>query len=199
MPLELGTASLRGIFLGDKMRIHAMCDLETVDNRPSAAILQVGIVKFTSKEILEKFKLDIYVPTQLELGRTMNFDTICWWAGQKHMKETFDKCNNPDTSVTPSLAAMQMVNFFLNDGKEMAVWSNGVDFDTVILESYFETFGHKAPWKFWNKRCYKTIKRMFNVEGNLKREGTHHTAIDDAIHQTKGIQAFLQKYPQLDC
>jgi inhibitor of KinA sporulation pathway (predicted exonuclease) len=45
----------------------------------------------------------------------------------------------------------------------------------------------QAPWKFYNDRCYRTLKAMYPHIKMPKRTGTHHNALDDAISQVNHL------------
>ena len=81
-----------------------MIDLETLDTRPSAVVFQVGVLVFQDilggdtrgNLILEKkiFHLDIL--EQIMAGRTVDQDTVLWWAEQnldssKYVKRKHNK------------------------------------------------------------------------------------------------------------
>ena len=62
------------------------------------------------------------------------------------------------------------------------MWGNGATFDNVILANAYRGAGLPVPWKFWNDKCYRTIKGFF-PQIKLQRIGTHHNAQDDAESQ----------------
>jgi len=68
------------------------------------------------------------------------------------------------------------------------VWGNGANFDVAILDNIF---GYEDPWEFWNVRDMRTLVWIASAIGfdkeSIEREGTHHSAIDDAVHQAKVI------------
>ena len=73
------------------------------------------------------------------------------------------------------------------------IWGNGAAFDNVVLASAFRATGMQVPWAFWNDRCYRTVKSLFsNVK--LKRSGTHHNALDDAVTQAKHLLEIAEHY-----
>ena len=56
-------------------------------------------------------------------------------------------------------------------------------------DAYDRAMRHR-PWKFWNDRCYRTIKSM-HPEVPMPRTGTHHNALDDAKTQALHLMAIL--------
>ena len=67
-----------------------MIDIETLATTPDAAILTVGAVKFNpfgddrdkSTRKAETFYKRIDLDSNIELGRTINEDTLRWWCDQ---------------------------------------------------------------------------------------------------------------------
>jgi exodeoxyribonuclease VIII len=73
---------------------------------------------------------------------------------------------------------------------QVKLWGNGANFDNVILVNAYRRTGIKAPWQFYNDRCYRTIKSMFKrIE--MERSGTHHNALDDAKSQADHLVRIL--------
>lgn len=67
--------------------------------------------------------------------------------------------------------------------KDMRPYGNGASFDLSILKAAYDAVGLKAPWKFWDERCYRTIKNDYSQIEPDERAGTHHNALDDAKFQ----------------
>jgi inhibitor of KinA sporulation pathway (predicted exonuclease) len=80
------------------------------------------------------------------------------------------------------------------DLSRAAVWGNGVDFDQVLLKNAYAAVGADAPWKYFNQYCFRTLKNMFPPKMPVQRQGTHHSALDDAVHQTRVVQQILRDY-----
>ena len=67
----------------------------------------------------------------------------------------------------------------------------GAGFDNVIIENAYKAVGMKRPWTPWDDRCYRTIKDMVHITED-EREGSHHNALDDAIHQANHLIKILR-------
>ena len=50
--------------------------------------------------------------------------------------------------------------------------------------------GGKAPWTFWQERDLRTLKGL-SPDLRIERSGTHHNALDDALHQARLVQHIL--------
>ncbi len=181
----------------------AMVDIETLDTRPSAVVLSIGVVLFNRREqtvpmkkLNLKFGKKEFRDEQILMGRTVDKDTVLWWKKQEPAAKKLFKEANVE-SVTD---ALQKLTEFLTQGEtNFLVWGNGASFDNTIVVSLYESFGMEAPWKFWNDRCFRTFK---GEHGHIARPptmfaGIKHDALDDARQQALYLQAIyaeLQKY-----
>lgn len=180
----------------------AMVDIETLDTRPSAVVISIGVVLFNRrepkvkmKELNLKFGKKEFRDEQIMMGRTVDKETVAWWKGQEpDAKRIFKQAN-----VTSMEDALNKLTAFLTQGDtNYLIWGNGSDFDNTIITSLYESFGMQAPWKFWNNRCFRTFK---GEHGHITRppefQGVKHDAVDDARQQARYLQAIyaeLQKY-----
>lgn len=180
----------------------AMADIETLDTRPSAVVISIGVVLFNRrepkvkmKELNLKFGKKEFRDEQIMMGRTVDKETVAWWKGQEpDAKRIFKQAN-----VTSMEDALNKLTAFLTQGDtNYLIWGNGSDFDNTIITSLYESFGMQAPWKFWNNRCFRTFK---GEHGHITRppefQGVKHDAVDDARQQALYLQAIyaeLQKY-----
>ncbi|WP_394131944.1 3'-5' exonuclease [Marinobacter nauticus] len=180
----------------------AMADIETLDTRPSAVVISIGVVLFNRrepkvkmKELNLKFGKKEFRDEQIMMGRTVDKETVAWWKGQEpDAKRIFKQAN-----VTSMEDALNKLTAFLTQGDtNYLIWGNGSDFDNTIITSLYESFGMQAPWKFWNNRCFRTFK---GEHGHITRppefQGVKHDAVDDARQQARYLQAIyaeLQKY-----
>lgn len=167
---------------------HIMLDLETLDTATSAAILSIGAVKFdpnTESAIGEKFYLAVDVQSNIDAGRTVSGDTLNWWMGQDDSARAVFK-DSQRVLLPEALEAF--AGFF--DRPDYQVWGNGSDFDNAIVIHAFKQQGWKLPWKFFNNRCYRTLKNLPGVPKMAPFEGKHN-ALLDAWAQALHLQTFF--------
>lgn len=173
-------------------RKHFMIDLETMGLKPTSAIVSIGVVHFNQTEILDQFHQPIQLQSCLDVGMTQDASTVSWWAGQSaEARASWD--NDDAVPVTEGL--MRLVEFLRKHAsdKSCCPWGNGSDFDNVLLVNAFDKIGADAPWKFYNHHCFRTMKNVFPVP-DVPRTGTYHSAIDDALTQTKHLHRILSQY-----
>ncbi len=166
-----------------------MIDIETLGTTYGCAVLSIGAVRFdrNTGEIGDKF----YASMGQEAKRYGHASpsTLDWWEQQspEAKQAAFGGADDP-VDVAEGLSS------WIN-GNDL-VWGNGSIFDIIILESWFESLasvGATVSWKFWNVRDVRTVVDLspLNVKDFI-REGVHHNALDDAIHQAKYVSAMIQ-------
>lgn len=167
--------------------LDVMVDLETMGRGPGCAIVAIGAVQFDLRkgEIGDQFYATIDLESCVKQGLTLDPDTIMWWMGQG------DEARKALTRNTmPLPIALDAFTLFLQGCgalNEIKVWGNGPSFDNAILSRAYEVCGIEQPWKFWNDRCFRTLRAMFPSVEPDKREGVHHNALDDALYQVEHL------------
>lgn len=163
-----------------------MIDIETMGKRPNAPVLSIGSVMFNREtgELGKQFYAAVDPVDALRHGKP-DGDTLKWWMSQS------DAARNAAMAGTMSLkeALMGLSRATDRDWKDVKVWGNGPSFDMTILEyAYHSAMGALAPWRFWNVCCCRTVAVMSGRRPpQIGGEGTHHNALDDAIHQAKWV------------
>lgn len=165
--------------------IQVMVDLETMSQKSNAAIASIGAVKIQDGLIIDKFYCTVDIKSCKEIGLNIQKETVEWWSKQ-----------NPE-----ALAELRKNNISIQDAlsdfrewygkKSLWTWSNGAGFDNVILENAYRAIGEDTPWKFYDSRCYRTVKAIINLPED-ERQGTHHNALDDAVHQARHLIRILE-------
>jgi len=161
-----------------------MIDLETMGSGSNAAIVAIGAVKFDKRGTREIFYKTIKLESSVSFGLDIDADTVMWWLKQN------DEARRALTEEEGETLNFALSCFNTWVGDDPIVWGNGSDFDNVILaNAYKKTAVQKElPWKFWNNRCYRTMKSLYR-DVKMERKGTHHNALDDAISQAEHLIA----------
>lgn len=167
-----------------------MVDLETLGTLPGYKIMTIGVNVFNAhNHSVDTFY--IKVDRENQYGLKESEETITWWDTQSDEAKA-------EMFGTDGRSDLKSALLFLNDfirmysntdekGKSDAVvLGNGSDFDNAFLQVAYKACKLKQPWEFYNNRCYRTIKSMA-PHIKMKRTGTHHNALDDAISQTKHL------------
>lgn len=173
-----------------------MCDLETLGNKPNAAIASIGVRLFNVKT-LEKgpsFYEVINVEDSVRQGLQIDASTVVWWLRQSDQARAMFINNNKAGDLIDVLSNLS--DFLIeNASKDVRIWGNGAAFDNVILKNAYDCTEMDAPWKYNRDMCYRTLKNMFPKVKAPKREGTYHNALDDADYQTDHLFAIMKSLP----
>jgi exodeoxyribonuclease VIII len=165
---------------------QVMLDLETMSTESNAAICSIGAVKFTADlGIVDTFYCTVDASDCKKHGLNISASTVEWWSRQDIKVLAALRENN-----VPLIEALVKFSQWYK-GKSLLTWGNGAGFDNVIIENAYKAVGMKRPWTPWDDRCYRTIKDMVHITED-EREGSHHNALDDAIHQANHLIKILR-------
>lgn len=172
-----------------------MLDIETPDNKPGSAILSIGAVFFDldTGETGEEFFARVDLQSCLDIGLTVNADTLKWWMGQSKEAQEMAFGKKDEKGDDISYALTKLYSFLGGQKHDNRIWGNGATFDNVIVETAWrKVYPADELWKFWNSRDVRTIvdlgeRRGLNFKKTLPFVGVPHDPIDDAKHQIKYI------------
>lgn len=165
-----------------------MLDLETLDTRPSAVIVSIGAVEFDTNgpNPLREFYRVLQLPPQLSRGRTECPETLAWWSRQSEDARSVFTA----PAVAPVIALQDFAVFWSGCDR---LWSNGANFDGVLLTSLYQSFGMGVPWKFWQERCYRTLVDTYHRMNRTRptKSAPAHNALEDAVAQAQKAATML--------
>lgn len=172
--------------------VDVMLDIETLGTRPGFIVLTVGAVAFdfdTGSEV-SSFQANISIKDSQDRGLLIDADTLRWWLEQD--KGAFDMAFLSKEKINLADAASSFSDWFSSvcDG---TIWAQGMDFDMPIWGHAMEAAGVERPWPF--RACRDTRSAYHATRFNpksVKRHGTHHSAIDDARHQIRCLNAAVR-------
>tara|TARA_R110000764_G_scaffold96377_1_gene180484 strand:- start:128 stop:706 length:579 start_codon:yes stop_codon:yes gene_type:complete len=181
-------------FADDLINHEAMVDLETLATTPDAHILTIGLVAMHDMDNT----LYIHVKRNAEMKqhvRKVDPDTEGWWF--KQSPEAQHEAFNQTNAVELDVALHQITEWFQADNMKK-IWSHGSTFDVTMLENAYRQCNIPVPWRYWDVRDTRTVidvgQRAVGKKLEPTREGTHHNALDDAIHQAVWINNILSLF-----
>ena len=177
---------------------HLMIDIEAAGKTTSAALLSIGAVFFdpTTGELGETFYQPVKLASSQYYGGTIDASTVEWWVKQsKEARAVF----NAENRVSLKEALKKLFEFMNDkcDTEETHVWGNGPAYDNAILANAFNAVWIERPWSFGKDTCVRTMVMLGRQLGidpkyDIPREGEHHNALDDAIHQARYVSTIWQ-------
>lgn len=178
---------------------HAMIDLETLDTGPRAVIVSIGVAAFDKSGTTgATLRCVLNRKQQKKLGRTESASTLDWWSKQSAEARAVFK--EKQEKLAAFFVSMRL---FLDDNcpGDRKVWGNGADFDMVLLNTLYADCGVQPPWKFYNHRCFRTLKSILPADyakasaAADKKLGkiVRHDALGDAIWQAEVAARLLKR------
>ncbi len=178
-----------------------MVDLEFLDMKPSAAILQIGMVRMNFEQGIlgDTFFLRVDAGDCMNHGLTVGLDTLRWWVDQdiKVLRDALARTHDPKevTYWNPlHLAMVKAANFLMPASDPCPeVWSCGSK-DEQILEWSFRKVngGAVLPWNPRKWYDYRTMRDGFLQVEPPKPILPAHNALNDAKYQALHLIAIKQ-------
>jgi hypothetical protein len=160
-----------------------MIDLETLGVGPNAAILTIGWCNFNAHDpnhTMVSDKIHVDVGSCVSRGMEVDDSTVRWWLTQS------DEARGALMTSPPVSIYDALVMFAEQFKGDEYVWGNGANFDVSILESAYKRCGIELPWKFYNVRCYRTMKSLVQIPKVVPT--IPHCAAADALAQAVHLQ-----------
>ena len=155
---------------------NIMVDIETLGTGANSVILSIGAVAFNNEGITSEFYRVVDLQSCMNAGLEIDASTLLWWMNQS------DDARKLFNSTAREILPVALSKFSGWLPQNACIWGNGASFDNTILANAFDKAGVALPWKYWNDRCYRTVKNLYpNIK--LERVGTYHNALDDAKSQ----------------
>lgn len=197
-----------------------MLDLETLGTRPGSAIRSVGAALFeldgdgpaTAKAVVTRgsetvsgLPVENFVPLTFYsgvraiscwvAGLTVDKSTLEWW--EKQSREAQEAARRDQRDLLEVVESFHA--WFARTGARR-VWCQGAGFDTVIWERAAAAVERQVPWKFWDVMCTRTLYAVAGFDyRSVPFAGTAHSALDDALHQIKCVQAAKKLIQKIYC
>lgn len=171
------------------MSLHVMIDLETLSTHNFACILSIGSCKFDPDGliIIDKFHVGVDPESCQRIGLRIDAPTVMWWLDPQH--DAARVALKALARVTIHEALDGFAQWF--GQTSLPTWGSGATFDNVIMRNAFTLAGIECPWKFWDDRCFRTLKNL--APGIAPpRQGLEHSAVDDAVYQAETMQVIVK-------
>ena len=171
--------------MGEQAVKHCMIDLETWGTAPGSAIRSIGAVGFDMEDrhITSSFYHNITDDSCTAAGLSISQSTREWWAKRPEAEAFLRR------DAVPLLQAVTEFNRYWGMMRFECVWAHGASFDPVLWGVASNAVAGNPPWDHRNIRDTRTILDLGDVRlGDREFVGVPHYAIDDCLHQIKGVQ-----------
>ena len=170
---------------------HVMIDLETYGTEAGCVLRSIGAVFFDPNHgtFGDEFYRNFTHEDQISRGAFIDPETQKWWDKQSSSAQEILWIDQK-----PFYQSMLEFDQFFKRFKGKFVWSQGSNFDGVLLEHSLKMFDLKVPWRFFNSRDTRTAYQMSGLDTkSIFRKGTYHNALDDAKHQARCVIAAYER------
>lgn len=184
------------------MTLDLMIDLETLDNTPNAAIVQVGVALFVrdGQGVAARHSILVNPDDYLVQGGSASFSTIQWWMTQDEHARTSVFGPAPRVSTYEALASLATIWQTRCDPEKSFVWAAPASFDLAIvaLAGRKVCNWRETPWPFRRQRCSSTLGKMlpgFRLDDvpTPPEFSVKHDAGADAARQAIQVQAMMHR------
>lgn len=161
-----------------------MIDLETLSTQPTAAILQIGYMRFdlASGAKGTRSRINIDLDSCIEYGLTVEASTFNFWMEQSLRRNASHLYDLPPMLLPDALDRMAG-----ELPSTSILWSRGASFDIPILVHAFHITGKTFPWDYRNMQCQRTFttefNRLFDLKTPIRPKENHHNSLDDCEYQ----------------
>jgi hypothetical protein len=169
----------------DPAQEQVMVDLETLSLNPNACIVSIGATRFTIEDgIIDQFSVNVDPFDAKTYGLNIDPDTVAWWRKQ-------DPAISDMWKVDPKPLKEALTAFCLwFGGRTIPIYGNSPSFDCVVLREAMKASGVPCPWNFRDETDYRTLCKVSPIE--FEKSDNLHSALHDAIYQTKHLLKILQ-------
>jgi hypothetical protein len=171
--------------------LDCMIDIETLSTRPNAWICSIAAVRFNALDVdSDKKTLELLIDkakTSPDAVATFHFceNTTKWWEGQPENVKNKVLYGEPRIALEE---ALKILSEFCSGSSRY--WSQGINFDPVILEHAYRVSGLEPPWKFWSWRDARTVSKMGPSKVSMVKENAHDP-LADCMFQVESVSKVL--------
>ena len=166
-----------------------MLDIETMDNKHTAALLSVGAVFFDLQTCTlgPTFNRTINLVSSVAHGGTMSAGTVLWWLRQGDAARKSVAYNGEPIETVLDDFSTWIAQTCRHE--DVRPFGNSASFDLGIMGSAYDRLGKPRPWVHWNERCFRTIRNLYPaVEYDVQEKGEGaHNALTDAEFQARHL------------
>lgn len=158
-----------------------MVDIETLSTRVTARVLQVAVVVFDSRRVIDE-RMWLMDP-QRQHTRHVDISTLSFWLRENpsRLQSLIDQGDTSIDDLHSDLLAMR------DKYKPEGWWANSPSFDLVILEDLFKSARLVSPWSFRQAFDVRTLSYLTGRKLIKAEAAKQHDALNDALAQARWV------------
>lgn len=172
--------------------VHFMLDLETLDTKPSAHILELALVCFCpfTGRVNETLSRHVRFGLSQQAGATISPSTLKWWivTNQSYFVELI--------TAVDSLLKVELFKIYdlIKQARELGevrVWNTGTFDVDIINNAFVRELAIKEPlFQFWEVRDVRSLRQLTEDFGIYDGEWPiSHNAKDDCLRQISYVHS----------
>ena len=173
-----------------KDALHVVVDLETLDTRPNAAVLSVGVAFVKTCAVVDAIELRLDLSEQLMLGRTVSASTLEWWLDGAKADAQRHTASLPRYALSTALESIEARVRAYGGPKGAFIWGNSPSFDCAILASLYAAAGMPPWWGYSQEMDLRTLRKFGLVK--WQQPLIAHTALHDAQAEAEELVGYLR-------
>lgn len=178
------------------MHKHVVIDIETVDNKPGAHIIEIGAVALGGEGPESRFQVLINSTHANEYGLTSSAETLNWWKQQDfYLPNVAD-----EEGIDIRDAYQRFLGWFGAVADEKTrVWGNSPSFDCELLREALQRAGvGPTPWSFRNERDMRTLRDLLPIDiSSIPKMLPAHRGLNDALYEAEVLRQTLLYHGKL--
>lgn len=179
-----------------KPQVHFMLDLETLDTKPSAHILELALICFCpfTGRVNEALSRNVRFGLSRQVGSTISPSTMQWWVetNEQYFNELLTYVCERDQQLQNILFDLDLLMSEIRvQGSDVRVWNTG-SFDVdIVNDAARRVLGKNSPMiNFWEVRDVRSLRQVTEDFGIYDGEWPiSHNAKDDCLRQISYVHS----------
>lgn len=179
-----------------KPQVHFMLDLETLDTKPSAHILELALICFCpyTGRVNEALSRHVRFGLIPQKGATISPSTMNWWVetNEQYFNELLTYRCESDKTLQHVLFELDLLMSDIRvQGSAVRVWNTGMFDVDIINDAARRILGKSSQlFNFWEVRDVRSLRQVTEDFGIYNGEWPiSHNAKDDCLRQISYVHS----------
>lgn len=178
-----------------KPQVHFMLDLETLDTKPSAHILELALICFCpfTGRVNEALSRHVRFGLIPQKGATASTSTLNWWTttNLEYFTTLIDNTKSYDEPLHFVLSEFADLFNSVRENSALRIWNTGMfDIDIINDAARRSMSSITGLINFWEVRDVRSLRQVTEDFGLLNDEWpTSHNAKDDCLRQISYVHS----------
>lgn len=178
-----------------KPQVHFMLDLETLDTKPSAHILELALICFCpyTGRVNESLSRHVRFGLIPQKGATASTSTLNWWTTTNlaYFTTLIDSSQSYEEPLHFVLSEIADLFSSISEHSDLRIWNTGMfDVDIINDATRRSINAFNSLINFWEVRDVRSLRQVAEDFGlNNDEWPTSHNAKDNCLRQISYVQS----------